>query len=203
MILMIYATERAKVLKIIHTFTAVRIYLIGYMASGKTHLGRKLAEKLGYGFVDLDQLFEERYRISVKDFFGKYDEWAFRSIERSLLVETTGLENVVVATGGGTPCFFDNMDVIRKSGFSIYLRWEVPDLVRRLHGVKKKRPLLKDTPPEELEGKVRDALDQRSVFYEQANLVVSGSDADPAELMALINYPPYPLHAGREGAGGG
>jgi shikimate kinase len=182
-----YATERAKVLKIIYTFTAVRIYLIGFMASGKTHLGKKLAERMGYGFVDLDLLFEERYRISVQDFFARYDEGAFRNIERSLLLETTSLENVIVATGGGTPCFFDNMDVIRRSGFSIYLRWEVPDLVRRLHGVKKKRPLLKDTPPEQLEQKVREALEKRCFFYEQASLVIPGITADPRNLVHLIN----------------
>jgi len=164
----------------------MRIYLIGYMASGKSNLGSRLAELLEYGFVDLDQMFEERYRISVLSFFGKYDENAFRLIERSLLIETTTLEDVVIATGGGTPCFFDNMDVIRKAGLSVYLRWEVPDLVRRLQNVKKKRPLLKDTRPEDLELKVREALEQRSIFYEQADLVVPGIDADPNNLIAVL-----------------
>ena len=101
-------------MKLIYNFTAMRIYLVGYMASGKSNLGQILAEKLGYAFVDLDYLFEERFRIRVLDFFEKYDEKGFRTIEQSLLHETTGWDNMVIATGGGTPCFFDNMDVISK-----------------------------------------------------------------------------------------
>jgi shikimate kinase len=122
----------------------------------------------------------------VLDFFGKYDENAFRLIERSLLIETTCLVDVVVATGGGTPCFFDNMDIIKNSGLSVYLQWDIPDLVTRLQSVKKKRPLLKDTRPEDLERKVRDALEQRTIFYERADLVVPGIDADPNNLLALL-----------------
>ena len=110
--MMLSLEKRCKGTKIIHNFTAMRIYLIGYMASGKSNLGQILAEKLDYSFVDLDYLFEERFRISVFDFFEKYDEDGFRKIEKSLLQETTGWDDVVVATGGGTPCFFDNMRVI-------------------------------------------------------------------------------------------
>lgn len=164
----------------------MRIYLIGYMASGKTNLGERLAGLLGYGFIDLDRMFEERYRISVLDFFEKYDEHAFRMIERSLLLETAGTENVVVSTGGGTPCFFDNMDIIKRSGVSVYLQWEVPELVRRLQSVKKKRPLLKDTHPDKLEQKVRESLEQRSIFYERADLVVPGNSTEPGALFALL-----------------
>ena len=90
----------------------MRIYLIGYMASGKSNLGQLLAEKLGYSFIDLDYLFEERFRISVLDFFEKYDEDGFRKIERSILHETLEQDDVVISTGGGTPCFFDNMHFI-------------------------------------------------------------------------------------------
>jgi len=124
----------------------MKIYLIGYMASGKTRLGNQLAELTGYRFMDLDEVFEERYRLSVFDFFEKYGEAAFRQIEQKLLVETEKLDRTVIATGGGTPCFFGNMDFIKRHGISIYIRMTVPELAERLQQVKKKRPLLKDVP---------------------------------------------------------
>jgi shikimate kinase len=173
-------------MKNFHTFTDMRIYLIGYMASGKSNLGWHLAEKLGYRFIDLDYLFEERYRISVLDFFEKYDEVAFRKLEQALLHETTVLEDVVVSTGGGTPCFFDNMQVIRQAGISVYLYWEIPALVSRLKMVKRKRPLLKDVPVRELEQKVSVQLNQRAFYYNQADLVVNGADFDADKLLPMI-----------------
>ncbi len=166
----------------------MRIYLIGYMASGKSNFGRLLAEKLDYGFLDLDYWFEERFRISVLDFFEKYDEGLFRKIERSLLQETVELENMVISTGGGTPCFFDNMEIIKKAGTSIYLCWEIPALVGRLKLVKRKRPLLKNILPSELEGRVAEDLSRRAFYYNQADLIVSGEEFDPDKLIRLIRY---------------
>ena len=164
----------------------MRIYLIGYMASGKSFLGSLLAEKLGFEFIDLDYLFEERYRINVADFFEKYDEGIFRKIERSLLHETAGFDDVVVSTGGGTPCFFDNMEFIKQSGISIYLCQTVPELVSRRKGVKRKRPLLRDIPLAELEAKVASQLAERAFFYNQADMVISGEDSDPDKLLQLL-----------------
>ena len=166
-------------------FTAMVIYLIGYMASGKSNLGQILAEKLGYAFVDIDYLFEERFRISVFDFFEKYDEKGFRKIEQSLLKETSGWQNVVVATGGGTPCFFDNMHVIRESGISVYLHWEVHALLRRLRQVKRKRPLLRDIPAAELETRVASQLSQREFYYSQADCIV---EAENLNFDALLEW---------------
>jgi shikimate kinase len=164
----------------------MRVYLIGYMASGKSNLGRLLAERLGYAFIDLDCLFEERYRISVLDFFEKYDEAIFRKIECGLLSETGDLDDVVVSTGGGTPCFFNNMKVIRRAGISIYLHWEVPALVNRLKLVKRKRPLLKDIPLSDLEGKVAEQLKQRELYYNQADIIIEGENLDIDNLHHLI-----------------
>ncbi len=164
----------------------MRIYLIGYMASGKSNLGKLLAEKLGYKFLDLDYLFEERYRISVLDFFEKYDEDIFRKIEHALLWETIDYEDIVISTGGGTPCFFDNMEFIRKNGISIYLRWEVRSLVYRLKMVKRQRPLLKDIAPAELEGKVSAHLADRMIYYNQADIKIQGEDFELEILLLLI-----------------
>jgi shikimate kinase len=164
----------------------MRIYLVGYMASGKSNLGRLLAEKLGYAFVDLDYLFEERFRISVLDFFEKYDEDAFRRIERSLLHDTILMEHTVISTGGGTPCFFDNMQVIKQSGISIYLCWTVSALTERLKVVKRKRPLLRDISPADLEKQVGLQLSQRDFFYNQADIVINGQDFDLTGLLRMI-----------------
>jgi len=164
----------------------MRIYLIGYMASGKSNLGRLLAENLNYQILDLDQLFEQRYRISVLDFFEKYDEIVFRNMEHSLLLETFNVEDAVISTGGGTPCFFDNMELIKNAGISIYLRWELPALVQRLKTVRRKRPLLKDTAPNELEGKVATHLAQREVYYNQADYIIQGEDFELDKVLLMI-----------------
>jgi len=163
----------------------MRIYLIGYMASGKSNLGRQLAEKLGFSFIDLDYVFEERFRISVLDFFEKYDEAGFRKIEQSLLHETTTFNNVVISTGGGTPCYFDNMHLIKKSGISLYLHWTIPTLVERLKHVKRKRPLLKDIPAEELQDKVTKHLTEREFYYNQADYTI---DMDNLDWEALLGW---------------
>ncbi len=164
----------------------MRIYLIGYMASGKSNLGRLLAEKLHVQFIDLDYLFEERYKISVLDFFEKYDEHAFRTIERSLLVETTRIEDAVISTGGGTPCFFDNMEIIKRAGTSIYLNWELPALLARLKMVKRKRPLLKNIPPGDLAMNVAAQLLERSYFYNQADISAEGENFDMESLLEVL-----------------
>ena len=159
------------------------IYLVGYMASGKSNLGRVLAEKLGYTFLDLDYYFEERFRISILDFFEKYDEEVFRKMERSHLLETTGLTDTVISTGGGTPCFFDNMEVIKNAGFSVYLHWETHGLVNRLKQVRRKRPLLKDIPVTELEEKVGSQMKERDFFYTQADLLIEAENLDVENLV--------------------
>jgi len=174
-------------MKNIHNFTAMRIYLIGYMASGKSKLGRLLAEKLGFSFLDLDHLFEQRFRIRVIDFFEKYDESGFRTIEQSLLHETIDCENVVIATGGGTPCFFDNMRFIKESGVSIYLKWELADLIGRLQQAKWKRPLLKAMPVDDFEANVSLQIEQRKFYYEQADFTVDAKKLNPDKIVEWIH----------------
>jgi shikimate kinase len=165
---------------------AMRIYLLGYMASGKSSFGQQLALRLGYSFIDLDLVFEERYRISIVDFFQKYDETAFRQIERSLLVETSRTENSVISTGGGTPCFYDNMHLMKISGFSVYIKWSVHALAHRLRLAKKKRPLIKDIPGQHLEEKIRQHLEERNLFYCQADLIVEADNESPDKLIERI-----------------
>ncbi|MCK9422440.1 MAG: shikimate kinase [Bacteroidales bacterium] len=168
----------------------MRIYLIGYMASGKSNLGRLLSEELRFRFIDLDSMFEERYKVTILDFFERYGEELFRKIEQKLLYETAGYDNTVIATGGGTPCFFDNMEFINTSGTSIYLRWEIPELTERLRHIRKKRPILKTIDPENLENTVSNHLKQRSVYYERAHVTVDGANLNTGKLADWIRHQP-------------
>lgn len=174
----------------------MRIYLIGYMASGKSKLGQDLSVSLGFDFLDLDEMFEERYHISILDFFEKYDEQSFRGIERELLHETAGSERVVIATGGGTPCFYDNMSFILNHGLSVYLYWEAECLSERLIQVRRKRPLIKDlTGPAGMVTFIQKHLKEREVYYKQAGYIFDAQNGNYSDLTAWIkselNFPVF------------
>lgn len=149
------------------------LYLIGYMYSGKTTLGRQLAERLGYNFLDLDVAFEERYRVSIPHFFEKYGEPAFRQLEKQLLHQTATLDNTVISTGGGTPCIDDNMDFINHAGVSVYLELTADAICTRAARSKKPRPILTGLSEEERCEKIALQLCQRKPYYEQAHLTVN------------------------------
>lgn len=143
----------------------MRIYLVGYMYSGKSTVGRRLAKMLSLEYIDLDALFEQRYKISVYDFFARYDEAAFRTLEHETLLTTANCDNCVISTGGGTPCFLGNMDFIKAHGTSIYLKASVGTIVNRHANSKKRRPLLAGLSPDELREFVVRQLSERSPFY--------------------------------------
>lgn len=145
------------------------IFLIGYMAAGKTTLGRRAAELLQVEFIDLDAYIEARYRKRVADLFAERGEAGFRDIERRMLHEVAEFDNVLVATGGGTPCFFDNMDYMRTRGVTVYLSASVPTLCRRLLRARVKRPLVMGKSAEELGDYIAQMLKQRETYYLQAD----------------------------------
>jgi len=152
------------------------------MGSGKSALGRQLSILLDAGFLDLDEEFEERYHIRIYDFFEKYGEENFRKIERELLLETARLENFIISTGGGTPCFYNNMDFIKENGISVYLRMTSGELADRLKSVRKKRPLIKNLPPDELEDWISSQLKIREKYYLKATHVFYPLTEDISEL---------------------
>jgi shikimate kinase len=164
----------------------MNIYLIGYMASGKSKLGKEISGMTGLSFVDLDDVFEERYRIGIVDFFEKYGDPVFRQIEHQLLLETEFLDNAIIATGGGTPCSEENIRFIRTHGVSIYIRMEVADLARRLKSVRKKRPLLMNVREDDLEPFIRTQMGERELFYLQADHIIEGPVVDIKPLADLI-----------------
>lgn len=153
------------------------------MYCGKTTIGRRLARRLGLDFVDLDVAFEERYRINVPTFFQKYGEEAFRTIERKLLHDTEAMDNVVVATGGGTPCFFDNMEFINHTGTSVYLFMSPAAIASRASTSKKMRPLLANLTPEQRLEKIQQQLALREQYYKRAH---HQFDAFSPDLDALV-----------------
>ncbi|MEJ5301910.1 MAG: shikimate kinase [Bacteroidales bacterium] len=153
----------------------MRIYLVGYMASGKTYTGPRLAEALGYNFLDLDEMFENKYRISIQKFFQKYGESAFRPLERELLHSTFQLQQHVISTGGGTACFFDNMQLMNTYGLTVYLKQSTEALFHRLKLSKKPRPLIKDAGEAELRQQIENHLAERIPYYEQARIIVDAA----------------------------
>jgi shikimate kinase len=164
----------------------MKIYLIGFMGSGKTRLGKELAGLLDMPCIDLDELFEERYRVTILDFFAKYGEQAFRLIEHKLLLETEELQDCLVSTGGGTPCFFNNMEFMNEHGLTIYINMSDEALETRLRTIRKKRPLLKDVPNGELLPFIRRQLSERERWYHKAKIKVDGPVMHPATLLPLI-----------------
>ena len=148
-----------------------RIYLVGMPASGKTTIGKLLAEKLSYQFVDLDNKLEEKERKSIPEIFKEIGEGYFRKLEREVLLETLN-EKTVIATGGGAPCFFDNMDFIKNNGISVFLNTPVKILADRALKSVGSRPLLKDFDGEKLIEELINKYQQRISYYSQAHIKV-------------------------------
>ena len=145
-----------------------RVYLIGYMGSGKTTLGKAFAQAAHLQFIDLDWYIEERMHKAIKDLFAERGEEGFRQVERNMLHEAGEFENVVIAAGGGTPCFFDNIDYMNRTGETVFLNASFEALFRRLKVAKSKRPLLSGKTDEELKEVIRNGLAERMAFYGKA-----------------------------------
>ena len=155
--------------------TMNRIFLIGYMGSGKTTVGQLLAARLGYNFIDMDTHIEGKQFKSVHQIFIELGEQKFRLLEQQSLHEIADFDHVVISTGGGTPCFFDNMNFINEHGTSIYLKLSAEELAERLEDSHaNKRPLLNGRKGEELLLFIEDGLAKREPFYLQAKYSISG-----------------------------
>ena len=142
------------------------------MGAGKTTIGRILAKDLGIPFYDLDWYIETRMRKKVKQIFDERGEDGFRIIEKNMLHEVAEFEDVVMACGGGTPCFFDNMDYLVGQGDVVYLRGTPDVLFRHLKMGKGVRPLLLGKNDEELLEYIKENVEKREVFYMKANHIV-------------------------------
>ena len=153
----------------------MKYYLVGYMYSGKSTFGPRLAAAKGLAFVDLDQAFEAKYHYTVARFFEVFGEDAFRKLETQMLHTTAELDNIVISTGGGTPCYGDNMDFILEHGTAIYLQMSVDALVERALRSRHVRPKLHGLPEPEMRTAIGTQLAQRAPIYLRAPIVLDGT----------------------------
>ena len=156
----------------------IRIFLTGYMGAGKTTLGKAFARKLNLPFVDLDWYMEERFHKTVGELFVERGEAGFRELEKNMLHEVGAFENVVISTGGGAPCFFDNMDFMNRNGKTVFLNVHPDMLFRRLRVAKQQRPILQGKQDDELKEFIIWALEKRAPFYSQAQYVFNADELE-------------------------
>ena len=157
------------------------------MGCGKSTMGRTLASELELTFIDLDSFLEEKYFKTITQIFAEEGEDSFRRKERKVLEEVCSFDNVILATGGGAPCFFDNMNLMNESGFCVFLDVDIRSLVNRLIHAKTERPLIKGKSPEELHVFIEELLAKRRPFYEKARYILKGSEITPAQVIGLLN----------------
>lgn len=156
------------------------IFIIGFMGSGKSTLGRALARATGLMFIDLDNYIEQRFHANVRDIFASRGEEGFRNLERRMLREVSEFENVIIACGGGTPCFFNNMAHINTHGTSVFLETSHGILLRRLKQGRYRRPLIASMSDDELDSYITRTIQQRLPFYSLASYRFCGDRLDSA-----------------------
>ncbi len=163
------------------------IFFTGFMGCGKTTWSRKLAAHLGYDFIDLDHLLEEQAGMTIAEYFASYGEEAFRILESEVLKQTAYSNNTVISTGGGLPCFFDNMNWMNAHGKTVYIKLSPKTLVDRLEKGKAKRPLLRDKHGDELLAFITEKLAEREDYYLQSDYIADGISLSVEGLEELIN----------------
>jgi shikimate kinase len=168
----------------------MKIFLIGFMGSGKTHWGKILSEKLHVPFFDLDEKIVEHRGKSIAEIFKSEGEEHFRLIEKDVLhLLSESHESFVMATGGGTPCFFNNIDYLKKQGTVVWINSSTDCLHKRLVKEKDKRPLIANIPDDELKSYIIKKYSSRKIFYQQANVIL------PEEVITIENLVDKIFHA--------
>jgi len=160
------------------------------MGSGKTTIGAQLARKLKTDFIDTDQFIVKKYGKTIVDIFARDGEDAFREMERDALQEIIQLPDAVIATGGGMPCFFDNMAVMNKAGKTVYLKLSPAAIASRLATAREKRPLLSDKSEDEILKYISETLNYREKWYAKANFMVDALNLNAENLLNIILYKP-------------
>lgn len=170
------------------------IFLIGFMASGKTYLGKKVSEALHFPFADMDDEIVAQEKKTINQIFEEEGEEGFRRIERRVLESfVSSAETIksplIISTGGGVPCFFDNMDLMKENGLTIFIHPSPENLTERLAGEKEERPLIREKSTDEILDFVREKLSERMKFYRKADILFNPIHNDPdldAQLMIKI-----------------
>lgn len=155
------------------------VFLCGFMGCGKSTYGKLLAELLSYDFIDLDEYIEQKYHLSITELFNKIGEVDFRDSETQALHEILLLPNSkVISLGGGTPCFNNNVELIKSNGLLVYIKLEPNQLFERLKHAKLNRPLLSGKSNVELLSYIAETLKTRAFFYEQAHITLNGANLE-------------------------
>jgi shikimate kinase len=170
----------------------MRIFLLGFMGSGKSFSGKRLAEKNGMSFIDLDDYIEAKEGRTIREIFKKEGEAYFRKIEKECLHEMGEREMIVISTGGGTPCFFDNMNWMNESGVTVFLETSVEVLSNRLFDEMQKRPLLKGFSKRELKNFIEKKLAERNAFYHQTQILYKQNEEGQDVAEELRGLTPSP-----------
>jgi shikimate kinase len=163
-----------------------KIFLIGYMGSGKSSSGKILASQLKCDFIDLDLFIEKEYQMTIPQIFSSKGEKEFRAMEHNSLKKVIEKNNIVVACGGGTPCYYNNMELMNNNGNTVYIKMSADSLVQRLLTAKDKRPLIENKSEPELRAFVKRQLEKREDTYHQAQYTVKGKDLNVTELAEFI-----------------
>ncbi len=164
----------------------MKIFLIGFMGSGKTTSGKRLSAALGVPFFDLDHQIAAATKLSIAEYFARFGEEAFRELERDTLQSYSYPENCVISTGGGSPCYFDNMDWMNSNGLTVFIDLPPLALVKRLEPGKHKRPLLKDLNETAMLRFITEKLTERLPYYNKARVIVNGIDLTVERLQATV-----------------
>jgi shikimate kinase len=164
----------------------MRIFVIGFMGSGKTTWGRMIAEKMGMIFYDLDDMIEKRVNLKINNIFEKKGESYFRKIEAVALRELYVQDNFVLACGGGTPCYYDNMSFINSQGVSVWMNTPKQVMATRLLEEAENRPLIRNLSPTKLQELIDDKLEERLQYYNQAQLVIDPSEVTIDDLILQL-----------------
>lgn len=165
----------------------MKLFLIGFMGCGKTHWGRELSEKLSVPFFDLDEKIVEQAGKPISQIFEEEGEEQFRLLEKEVLyLLTESHDTFIMATGGGTPCFYNNIDYLKKNGTVVWFNCSVECLYQRLVKEKDKRPIISHVPNEQLKAFIIKKFSTRKIFYQQADIIINEDDISLDELVHRI-----------------
>ena len=158
----------------------MRLFLIGFMGSGKTHWGKQLAKQMKIPFFDLDEQITEREQKSISEIFSEKGEEAFRVKEKEVLEQLIDQNSsMVISCGGGTPCFFNNIERMKKYGIVVWLNTHVEIILERLNKEKAIRPLLNNIAEDDMRSYISRKLNERRMYYEQADVIIDNEDSIP------------------------
>ena len=164
----------------------MKIFLIGFMGAGKSYWGRKWAQQLNYSFIDLDDEIVKSEGQNIVSIFEEKGEDYFRKIEAEVLVKMSSVENVIIACGGGTPCYNNNMDWMNEHGSTIYLCRTPVELYDNVVKEKLQRPLLKNLSEKEILSFIEQKLRERQAFYNQAKIILKNGQTTINSLEAVL-----------------